>query len=77
MGLCLDNRDNPALGEYSVEIKRESFVLSGSDSWGAVSVPHGIFVYPNYQSRQGSVEIDLADIPKIRAALDEIERRLK
>jgi hypothetical protein len=77
MGMCIDNRDNPALGEYSVEVRRESFILRGADSYDKDAVPHGIFVVPDYLSRQGSAEIEIADIPKIRAALDEVERYLK
>jgi len=64
----------PAMGEYSVEVRSESFILRGEDSYLGEK-EHGIFVWavPS-NGRQGSVEILLADIPKIRAALDQAER---
>lgn len=64
----------PEMGEYSVEVRSESFYLMGEDSYGKDSVPHGIFVYLNHESRQGTAEILIEDIPKIRAALDQAER---
>jgi hypothetical protein len=75
MGMCLDS--TPEMGEYSVEVRRESFYLRGEDSYED-EVEHGIFLYPSPSTgRQGTVEILIEDIPKIRAALDHIENYLK
>lgn len=38
---------------------------------------HGIYVYENPYTRQGTVEILIEDIPKIRAVLDQIEAHVK
>ena len=72
MGYCA--QPTPEMGEYSVEVREESFYLRGEDSYGVDAVPHGIFVYPSHDSRQGTAEIPIEDIPKIRAALDQAER---
>jgi hypothetical protein len=69
MGMCLDA--TPEMGEYSVEVRRESFHLRGGKE------PHTIYVYPNYHLDvallEGSCELLIKDIPKIRAALDLVE----
>ena len=72
MGYCA--QPAPDMGEYSVEVRSESFCLRGADSYGKVSVPHGIFVHRDHESHQGTAEILIEDIPKIRAALDQAER---
>jgi hypothetical protein len=69
MGLILTQTDKMA--PYSVEVRNESFYISAPDG------PHGIFVYPNKASDQGTAEILIADIPRIRACLDEIEKHLR
>lgn len=72
MGMILD--PTPEMGEYRVEVRRESFYLHGE---GDGSRRHAIIVYPDQQDDAGTVEILLEDIPKIRACFDEIERYLK
>jgi hypothetical protein len=85
------------MGEYSIEVRCESFYLRGEDNFvrtGSRPCPpkcdvegkhvhavydnvrqrHAITVYPKGDSRQGSVEILIEDIPKIRAALDQAEK---
>jgi len=74
MGFCLDS--TPEMGEYTVEVRRESFYLRGADSYNG-DTKHGIYIYPNPPSQQGTVEILIEDIPKIRAALDHIENYLR
>jgi len=71
MGMCLEK--TPAMGEYNAEVRRESFYLHGEDS-RRDRARHAIFVYPNGETGQGTAEILIEDIPKIRAVLDEIER---
>jgi hypothetical protein len=76
MGMCLS--PTPEMGEYSVEVRRESFYLRGEDSY-LVEKRHAIELYPSSQDgrhSQGTVEILIEDIPKIRAALDQVERYL-
>ena len=73
MGMCLDS--TPEMGEYSVEVRRESFYLRGEDSFHKTAV-HGMQLYTNAHG-QGTVEILIEDIPKIRAALDVVEAYLK
>ena len=69
MGCIVES--TPAMGEYHVEVRRESFYLQGIDPKGH----HTIFVYPDVDGKgDGVAEILIADIPKIRAALDEVER---
>lgn len=67
----------PEMGEYSVEVRRESFYLRGEDAYGksrADAPRHGITVNPTPgEHGQGTVEILIEDIPKIRAALDQVE----
>lgn len=75
MGMCLD--PTPEMGEYSVEVRRESFYLRGEDSTH-FDQRHAIELYPHYAGgNQGTVEILIEDIPKIRAALDQVEQYLK
>lgn len=68
----------PEMGEYSVEVRSESFYIRGGDSYKG-PVEHGIYVYPNPypDGHQGTAEILLEDIPKIRAALDQVERVMR
>ena len=76
MGICLDS--TPEMGEYSVEVRRESFYLRGEDSYDRER-RHAIELYPSSEDgrhNQGSVEILIEDIPKIRAALDRVEQYL-
>jgi hypothetical protein len=95
MGYCAEPTEE--MGEYSVEVRSESFVLSGQDgfqrigdrpceagcdvdgqhthgTWGYKRERHAITVYPHGDINQGSVEILIEDIPKVRAALDQVER---
>jgi len=72
MGHCPDS--TPEMGEYSVEIRRESFYLRGADSYNGPA-RHAIELYPSpHGGSQGTIEILLEDIPKIRACLDLVER---
>jgi hypothetical protein len=71
MGTILDQ--TPEMGEYSVEVRRESFYLRGEASHEGKG-EHAIYVYETNASGRGSVEIITADISKIRAALDAVER---
>jgi hypothetical protein len=75
MGCCIES--TPEMGEYSVEVRSESFYLRGEDSYLAVQ-RHALFVYPNPSpdGRQGTVEILIEDIDKIRACLDAVEAHL-
>lgn len=71
MGCIVES--TPAMGEYHVEVRRESFYLQGIDP--DPERRHTIFVYPDVDGNgDGVAEILIADIPKIRAALDEVER---
>jgi hypothetical protein len=77
VGMCLDS--TPEMGEYSVEVRRESFYLRGEDCYDR-EIRHAIELYPsskNGSHSQGTVEILIEDIPKIRAALDLVERYLR
>lgn len=67
MGLLVD--PTPEMGEYHVEVRRESFYIQGIDLTGR----HTIFVYPDDDGR-GVAEILIEDISKIRAALDQVEQ---
>jgi hypothetical protein len=95
MGYILEQA--PEMGEYSGEVRRESFYLRGEHGYeqiGTVRCPsdcnvigphehadygyvdkrHALVVYPESEGRhQGTVEILLEDIPKIRAVLDAVE----
>lgn len=74
MGFCPES--TPEMGEYSVEVRRESFYLRGADSYNG-SVEHAIELYPSSSGGHlGTVEILIEDIPKIRAALDLVEANL-
>lgn len=73
MGMILD--PTPDMGEYRVEVRRESFYLRSLEKGAG---RHSILVYPDiFSPESGTVEILLEDIPKIRAALDQVERYLK
>lgn len=75
MGMCLES--TPEMGEYSVEVRRESFYLRGADSYDKRQ-RHAIELYPSSpDGRQGTVEILIEDIPKVRAALDAVEAHLQ
>lgn len=78
----------PECGEYSAEVRSESFYLRGEYNGedevavgtdGYAKAPegkrrHGIHLYPySDEINQGIVEILLEDIPKIRAVLDAVE----
>jgi hypothetical protein len=70
-------KPTPEMGEYSLEIRAESFYLRGEDGYdGNNSKRHGIIVYKHNEKpcALGTAEILLEDIPKIRAALDQVER---
>ena len=45
--------------------------------FGSATRTHGIYVYQDAESRQGTAEILIEDIPKIRAALDQVESYVK
>jgi hypothetical protein len=71
MGFCPDS--TPEMGEYSVEVRRESFYLRGASTYNVRPQRHAIHIYDDGQG-QGTVEILTEDIPKIRAALDLVEK---
>lgn len=73
MGMILES--TPAMGEYSVEVRRESFYLRGEDNYERDG-RHAITVYEVADRRTGTVEILIEDISKIRASLDEVEKYL-
>jgi hypothetical protein len=67
-------RPTPQMGEYSVEVRRESFIIRGEDDYDSPR-RHVLHLSPRRPGhRTGSAEILLEDIPKIRAALDQAER---
>ncbi len=76
-------RPTPEMGEYSVEVRNESFYLRG-DCQHTTKRPdgreshwpdrHAILVYEHSDFGCGTVEILIEDIPKIRAAIDQVER---
>lgn len=72
MGACLES--TPEMGEYEVEVRRESFYLRGEDSYSGLQ-RHAIHLYP-HECGQGTIELLIEDIPKIRAALDLVEKHL-
>jgi len=82
MGFILE--PTPEMGEYSGEVRRESFYLRGEDvydyAYNDAPLPrHAIIVYPvqgssgRVATQAGTVELLLEDIPKIRAVLDAVE----
>lgn len=74
MGMQLEQ--TPDMGEYFVEVRRESFYIQGIS--GQRDNKHTIFVYPDVDGKgDGVAEILIADIPKIRAALDAVEQYVK
>lgn len=75
MGLCLES--TCAMGEYEVEVRRESFYLRGARNEDD-QARHAINLYPDKPiGRQGTVEILIEDIPKIRAALSLVVRNTR
>ncbi len=77
MGICLES--TAEMGEYSVEVRRESFYLRGEDSYDRER-RHAIELYPSSNDGrhgQGTAEILIEDIPKIRACLDAVEAYVK
>lgn len=74
MGLIIE--PTPEMGEYSVEVRRESFYLRGADYYDK-KARHAFELYPNAATGQGTVEILIEDISKIRAALDQVENHLR
>lgn len=73
MGMILDA--TPEMGEYNVEVRRESFYLMGADNHKGKQ-RHAIELYPN-EHGQGTAEFLIEDLPKIRAALDAVEAYLR
>ena len=62
----------PEMGQYRVEVRRESFYLLADDE-GAAEL--SLILYPDFgDPRTGTVELSLADLPKLRAALDLVEQ---
>ncbi len=67
MGMCLDA--TPEMGDFLVEVRRESFYLQNT------SKRKPITLYPDVDdSDTGVVELMIEDIPKLRAALDQVEQ---
>lgn len=85
MGMVLD--ETPPMGEFGGEVRSESFYLRGeyngqTDEERAAEGGrgplyrkrrHAITVYENGDTGQGTVEILIEDIPKVRAVLDAVE----
>lgn len=72
MGIQLNQ--TPEMGEYHVEVRRESFYLQGIDPKNR----HTLILYPDVDNQDsGVVEILTEDIPKIRAALDAVEQYVR
>ena len=65
MGMCLDATGD--MGDFEVEVRRESFKLYGGEGPSQMYADQG---------RTGGIEISIADIPKVRAALDLVEEYL-
>lgn len=73
MGMMLD--PTPGMGEFHAEVRRESFYLQAITIGSAKP---RVFLYPNVDNDgSGVVEFELSDIPKIRAALDQVEAYVK
>jgi hypothetical protein len=78
VGYCAE--PTPEMGEYHVEVRRESFYLRGEDDYdyaynGAEQPRHAIILYPRTEGcLTGTIEFLIEDIPKIRAVLDQVER---
>lgn len=67
-----------AMGEYGGEVRQESFYLRGEPNWTEeghkAERRHGIYLYPSQPGdRQGTCEILIEDIPKVRAVLAAVE----
>lgn len=69
MGCILDSPK--AVQPFHVEVRRESFYLYSYEPDDA------LILYPDNGGRHGTVEMSISDIPKIRAALDLVERYIK
>lgn len=68
-------RMTPEAGEYSVEVRSESFYLRGEEPEPDRPSPrHSVGVYPKGETNLGTAELLIEDIPKIRAALDVVEQ---
>lgn len=63
MGVMLES--TPEMGGYGVEVRRSTFYLAG---------PITVYENPGFDS---VAEFDIAEIPKIRAALDLVEKHAK
>lgn len=63
MGMCLE--PTPEMGEYSTEVRRDSFKIYGDEESHRFYTPLGWV---------NGIEISIDDIPKIRAALDQVEK---
>ena len=70
MGYCA--QPQPGMGDFHVEVRSQSFKVN------AVASASQPYVYPDPYAqspmRQGSVEFLIADIPALRAAIDQAER---
>ena len=66
MGLCLEQ--TPEMGEFAVEVRRESFYLSG---------PMHLYNNDGMVGGTGTVELALSDIADIRACLDAVEHAIQ
>jgi hypothetical protein len=66
MGFCPDS--TPEMGEYSVELRRESFIISSKSDRHAISCTGCCHT---------AVEVLYEDIPKIRAILDQVEKHTR
>lgn len=67
--------DYPELGEYSVEVRRESFYLKGEESYEEEG-RHALCLYPSSPDRshnQGTAELLIEDLDKLRCALDLVD----
>ena len=64
MGTILD--PTPEMCDFSTEVRSKSFYICGPMS-----------VYEDGGSWDSTIEIDIADIPKVRAALDQVEKYLR
>lgn len=63
-------KPTPDMGPFEVEVRTSSFKLYTVDE-DCASTP---WLYPNLTARQGAIEMLIADIPALRALLDQVER---
>lgn len=61
-------------GGYQTEISDRDFRPAGGFIYGVEERRYALTLYPSSDAGQGTVEILLEDIPKIRAALDQVEK---